>query len=765
MLKKTLLCYFFFIAVQLSFSQETYNERAVLDKIDSTNLKALHYFGNNQIMESIDAINEAIKLSDSIEDNYGNAMANFTYGKIYRQMQEFEDAERCFNKMLQASLEIDDNYLIANSYLNLGEVSIQNNKKDSALPYLNYALKFAEERDVFDHNNTDKKLNVLFNIRMQLSNLHIENNNSNEALINLLRAEDILDKSSYDAYNEGLISYMYGQYFHNKESYFKANEKYEEAIGFLLDGPSTSEARNVNLMSKVYEHHAETMAKLGENEEAYALILNHNYYREKIINEERVKQENFARSKFYNAEFTREAELANKERILQEQMTLKMQKINLFITLGIFLLLISMVTIYKNYLSKRRLNSILAKRNKQLEYAKDQAEKSSQLKTNFISNVTHELRTPLYGVVGLTSLLLKSNDLSERDSKFLKSLKFSGDYLLNLINDILQIGKMESDNVDLQIATVNLKDLVGNIIDSFEYRIQENKNEIHLEIDEKLPQFVKCDNVRLSQVLINLIGNSIKFTKNGKIWLRIEVIESNGSNMEVRFVVKDNGPGIPKKMHKKIFENFSQLSEKNNIDYQGTGLGLSIAKNLVNLFGSKIELKSAVGKGAEFSFKLNLEVDQAKQESLLNSQEKGKTVQIHDKYKILVAEDNKINQIVTQNVLEKGNFECVIVENGLEALNMIKEDPSYDLILMDLNMPVMNGVDATKEIRKIDESIPIIALTAADIEEVKTDFSIIGFTDIITKPFDNFEFYQKIIACIQASKKSENYPLKLVKVS
>jgi len=484
------------------------------------------------------------------------------------------------------------------------------------------------------------------------------------------------------------------------------------------------------------------------------MLLKHNLSRESFINEEKVKQENIAKSKFYNAEYKRVARLANNERFLQEQAASKMQRINLIITLGIFLLLVSFVTLYKNYLSKRKLSGILEARNKQLEVARDQAEKSSQLKSNFISNVTHELRTPLYGVVGLTSMLLKSDDISVNDSKFIKSLKFSGDYLLNLINDILQVGKIESGKVELQMASVNLKVLLENIIDSFEYRSQESNNEIILSIDENLPEFIKCDNVRLSQVLINLIGNSIKFTKNGMVWLSIEVLEFVDKSVNLRFVVKDNGTGIPKDQQERIFENFSQVNEESNTHYQGTGLGLSIARHLVGLFNSKIELVSELGVGSEFSFNATFEIDyDMKLESpSSNDKDINKNLQMQEKYMILIAEDNKINQIVTQNILQKGNFDCEIVENGLEALNAVRENNIYDLVLMDLNMPIMNGIESLKEIRKFNKNIPIIALTAADIEEVKNDYSNMGFNDIVTKPFDNFEFYQKITVCIQQYK-------------
>jgi signal transduction histidine kinase/ActR/RegA family two-component response regulator len=422
--------------------------------------------------------------------------------------------------------------------------------------------------------------------------------------------------------------------------------------------------------------------------------------------------------------------------------------LNIGFVFVILILLTSFAIIYKNYLAKQKVSNVLEKRNKQLEIAKDEAEKSSQLKSNFISNVTHELRTPLYGVVGLTSLLLNSNDLSKKDTKYLKSLKYSGDYLLNLVNDILQIGKMESEKVELKSVSVELKVLVENIMNSFQDRLQETNNQIQIDIDDAIPQFIKCDNVRLSQILINLIGNSVKFTESGKIYLRIIMEDITDNDIALRFEVEDNGEGIEKAKHKMIFENFSQLHENNNINYQGTGLGLSIVKNLVELFDGHIELESELGKGSKFSFNVTFKIDKDALKNALNQKSQDNVVAIKKGFRILVAEDNKINQIVTQNLLKKENYECQIVQNGQEALNALKEN-HFDLILMDINMPIMNGNEATKEIRKSDPTIPIIALTAADIEEVKNEYMGIGYNDVITKPFDNYEFFQMINANIQ----------------
>ena len=749
------ICFFFILTLSSSL-----NERKLIKYIDSTNLLALSHYKSNDITQSFNYLIETVKLSDSINDYYGNAEANFTLGNIYSYLGLYSEAERCFTKMLEQSQKIDDNFLIANSHMSLAELYRNNKPIETVILYFEKALQYALKNDVRDQNNLDKQQSILFDLRMRLSYIYIEKNDINEAYINLLKAENNLT----DLYSMAYLSYTYGLYFMNQQSYNLANNKFTEALKYLEKNNSAVEDSNIDLLvSNVYKKLSQSLSKLGNNDDAYNILLKYNSNRERLINEEKVKQEKIAKSKFFIAEYKQIAQSAINERLHQQKISNEIKIVNTTITIVIIVLIVLLLFLVKNYRSKQKLSIILKERNVHLEIAKDEAEEASQLKMAFLSNVTHELRTPLYGVVGLTSLMLENNSLSKEDNKLLNSLKYSGDYLLNLVNDILQLGKMESEKVELKNVSVNLKELISSIIGSFEYRLQESNNQIHVLIDDSIPEFIECDSVRLSQILINLIGNSIKFTENGKIWLRVITKNINNNKVNLRFEVEDNGAGIPENKHKIIFEKFSQLNNNSNVNYQGSGLGLSIVNNLVELFNSEIELESELGKGSTFSFNATFNIDKY---GLDNTKIKksGKIVPLNKNYKILVAEDNKINQIVTRNILEKSNFECEIVQNGLECVNAVKEN-TYDLILMDINMPIMNGNEATIEIRKTHPQIPIIALTAADLEEVKNDFDSIGYNGIITKPFDNCEFLQVITASIQKSKLNSNYNSKLVKVS
>lgn len=756
---KTILLICFLHASTLAFCQ---GEKDIIIQIDSMNSQALNYYDNNDIVNALNSINKAKQLSESINDSYGTALSNFTQGRIYNTIQEFDAAENRFEASFKAAIKINDNYLIANSFLNLGRLNKQKKSFSVELSYLENALKYASIGDIKDHDNKDTQQEILFQIHLELCQVYLEKNLPEDALIYLFRAEENLNHFEANSDSLGYYYYTYGLYFLKKELYNNAITKFEEVLNLLEDDKMNPSQDSLLLLTSAYEKLALAFNKGGLNEQAYNAILKYNSYKDIFIKETKEEQNFIANSKFLIEDYKNDAHIANTERIEQVEITNQVKNINFIISIALILFFILIIALYKNYISKRKLTNILKVQNLHLEHARNEAVKSSQLKSKFISNVTHELRTPLYGVVGITSLLLENNDLSERDNKFLNSLKYSGDYLLNLINDILQVSKIESQKIELKSTSVSLKELIKNIVDSFEYKLQETNNKINVSIDGLVPNQIKCDNVRLSQVLINLIGNSVKFTESGNINLRVKLINLNTDTVNLRFEIEDSGCGIPEHKFETIFDNFSQLDENTNINYQGTGLGLSITKKIVELFNSKIELNSKVGVGSTFSFNVSFEIDKATKNDF-EQKDLVKTIPLMGPYRILIAEDNKINQIVTQNLLKKNNFIPVIVNNGLEALKAI-ETEEFDLILMDINMPIMDGNVATKAIREFNTQIPIIALTAADVENIREDCLEIGFNDIISKPFDNYEFFQIIETNIEQSK-SRKFDNTLVKVS
>ncbi|WP_299681221.1 ATP-binding protein [uncultured Dokdonia sp.] len=424
--------------------------------------------------------------------------------------------------------------------------------------------------------------------------------------------------------------------------------------------------------------------------------------------------------------------------LLEEQADSKTLLIFVILAILIFICIIFAQT-YKSNLDRKELITDLKDKNVEYLAAKKQSDELAKVKSKFFATVSHELRTPLYGVVGLSSILLENNDLKKHE-KDLKSLKFSANYLLALVNDLLHLNKIENNSFTEDETTFDVRELTSTIVSSFEYVRLQNQNEIQIQIDKDVPSLLFGAPVRLSQILMNLVGNAFKFTEKGKIIVTIKNVEQSSQKAKIQFTVSDTGPGIEKHKLHQIFNEFTQIDPMSSM-YQGTGLGLPIVKKLVEQAGGEIFVESELGKGTTFTFCLDItisnELHTIKPTSILSFKQLVKK-------KILVVEDNRINQIVTKKILENEDVMCTIAQNGEEAVALVKEN-IFDLILMDINMPIKNGFDATIEIRQFNKSIPIIALTAVEIEDQKAQIFNAGMNDIILKPYDIDKFKKIII--------------------
>ena len=398
------------------------------------------------------------------------------------------------------------------------------------------------------------------------------------------------------------------------------------------------------------------------------------------------------------------------------------------------------VSLYRNNQIKLKTNDLLQTKNSELQTARDTAVSAMEAKTNFLSTVSHELRTPLYAVTGLTHLLLEENP-NEEQKEHLKALKFSGDYLLNFINDILQINKIDAKKLEPLITEFNLKKVIKEVIDPLQQSAKANSTKIVLDYDETIPGHLMSDPLKLSQIFMNLVGNALKFTKNGEVKVVAKLMKKVDEDVTLYFEVSDNGIGISKEQQQNIFEGFEQGSIQINREYGGTGLGLTIVKSLLGLFDSKIQLKSELGEGSSFFFELKLKC----KDSIVDDISFEITQKDYD-FKglhLLIVEDNKINQVITKKMLAKKEITSDIASNGTEAIELATKN-SYDAILMDIHMPGISGEEATIEIRKFDTEIPIIALTAISLDDSLESFYAAGCNDVVTKPFKPEVFYQKI---------------------
>ncbi len=408
--------------------------------------------------------------------------------------------------------------------------------------------------------------------------------------------------------------------------------------------------------------------------------------------------------------------------------------------------------ILKEDITERKLQEI------ELQIAKEEAEAAAIAKQRFVSTISHEIRTPLNAVIGISNLLLMDNPKTEQLSD-LKTLKFSAENLLILINDFLDYSKIDAGKITFEEIQFNLQEVANEITNSHQIKLKDKPVKIITSIDGRIPINVLGDPMRLSQVINNLLSNAVKFTSEGIIKLELDFKSETKEAITISFTVFDSGIGIPKDKHETIFESFTQAETNTSRKFGGTGLGLTIIKKILEAQGSTIELESEVGKGTKFFFDLafkkintNFNAQSHNNSSIDTLNSLPKLSNIH----LLLAEDNLVNQQVLGKFLINWGITYEIAGNGLQAIDLFKSE-TFDLILMDLQMPAMDGYEATKFIRqhsqKSKSSIPVIALTAAALNNEKTLIKEAGMNDFISKPFNPVELYNKIVQFAEIGKK------------
>lgn len=703
------------------------------------------YINRYNYKQAIEKSLQLLNLASEIDSPDYTAIAYHSLGHIYTDQNDSARARKNYALGLEYAQQSKNDTILLLSYINLGNVYSEIPATvEKGMAYYNKVIKLAE------------KLNLPEDMVISKSNIawtYLDNGKYEESFSYLNESLKILD--SLDQVQPGYkekTGHFYSPIYMLMARYHAFKNDMEISDYFFQQSIEIAERDSLYLeAAEAYNAYGEMLAKKGDYESAYKakekFILNNS----KVLESEKLRQTEIANAKYNLDQYKKDLLIAEKEKKYQHDLIQKSKEkvvVMVFSSIGMIFIL---VFLYKINRDRQSLIEKLKEKNVQYRDAKVEAEKLSMLKTRFFSTVSHEIRTPLYGVVGLTSLLLEDKGLKKHEND-LKSLKFSADYLLALINDVLQMNKMESNEVKLEHVPFNLRDLINSIVNSFEFTRVQNKNEIHVDIDEKIPAMLIGDSVRLSQVLMNLVGNAMKFTERGNIHIQIMQTQADNKVSSVLFKIKDNGPGIPESKRKIIFEEFSQL-ENSNYNYQGTGLGLPIVKRLLGLFNSEIALDSKEGEGSTFSFEIAFGIDN----TVKNTKQQVESNLLVDNSldkKILIVDDNRINQVVTKRILEKKDFKCAVAGDGLTAIEMVKES-EFDLILMDVNMPGISGLDASREIRKFNKRIPILALTAVEVEEIREEIQSAGMSDIIIKPYDVQQFYQIIYKNLSHTRQTE----------
>lgn len=700
---------------------------------------------------------------DSI--NYFLELANYSFEEKYNS----KDAIKYVQKAIDYSKATKNNEKLYDCYYFLGSLHQENNNYNDAI------INFIKCSNYYETNKISSSKVAKTNYA--LGTLYLEKRN-------FTIAKMYFDKA-YTIYNEINSSETFPLLELQKGLTLKANNKLDEAIIVLKKIANTnkdietSKIEALYQLSKIYYLQENYQKALDYSKKALELVEKNSVgiSKKKILNNLILisdKLEDYKLSNFYLKEFLTLNEIKNnsnqantdllinkKEHDNQLEIVEKLEKeksdqmksirfsrlISIMSIVLIAILSLLSFSLYKNNKIRTFTYKLLQEKNKELTEQKEKAEFASKARSEFLSTVSHELRTPLNAINGITYLLLQENPKASQ-LNYLKSLEFSGNYLLSFINDILEINRLESNNIHIEKIKFNIVDLVKNINQSFSGFILKNNINFNLILDIKGNENLIGDPTKLSQILINLINNSIKFTKNGEVTLKINTVSDHNNKVTLKFEVTDNGIGIPEDKIANIFDSFSQGSVEINRTYGGTGLGLSIVKKIIELLDSEIHLESKVNEGTKFYFNLDFEKCDSTSISSIETNQvishknlKGKTV--------LLVEDNKINQMITKKMVENKGMICTIIDNGEDAIIAMQKN-KFDMVLMDVHLPGINGTEATAEIRKFDDITPIIALTAISLNENREMLLSFGMNDVVTKPFAPEHFYNVISSYFKA---------------
>lgn len=700
-----------------SAQQQDYDRKEIVKLTD----QAEEFLTDLKFKESLLYSREALKQAIEIRDFYLMATAYNTIAGNFDELSEYDKAIQNYEKALYYAGKAKSDTMVGWFNNNLANVYFFEKKQyNKGLYYYQKALEVAER-------TKDTAQSVFTHLNMALGYFEIGDYDQGYPHLEYINT---YHPKHGDQSTVVYLNMLNGIYFGNKGEKEKADAFFAKAIDI---GTKNKEYYD---LAYTYQEYSKFLNKVGDFENAYKYLTLFDQMKDEIYETGKLKKADVEGVNIEIDEYKRAIDKIEREKHIQAASLRKSQIIVVLFIAIMAVLLLLLFTLYRNNNFRKKSNSNLLLANSELKVAKERAEEASLLKTQFVSTISHELRTPLYGVVGITNMI--SDEHKELvNSPHLQSLKFSAKYLLSLVNDILQINKIEENKIKLESNIFNLSDEIATIENSLQFIAIRNRNVISMDVDPNIPEFMIGDKLRLSQIFMNLVSNALKFTTDGEVRVSAKLTKVIDTINYVEFKVIDNGIGIAPDDQAKIFEKFVQIERKED-DYQGTGLGLSIVKKLIELFNSEIHLESSEGRGTTFTFTIGFEHDPAKMVEIVNNIDVD--LSSGQLFEVLVVEDNKINQIVTKKIMENHNFKCQIADDGFAAIEMLKHH-QFDVILMDINMPAINGFETTRKLRAIGIETPIVALTAFDKDEVAEEALASGMNDVISKPFEPVKLF------------------------
>lgn len=670
----------------------------------------------NKAVESIQLANE---INETYNDQKGIAIANVYLGYIYVDWKDFESARIYFQYALDIGNKIQSNVIQSKANAGFGQINFRQNKLYLAEQY--YLISLDAIKNTIQYED-------IANVYEDLATIQSLTDNNEEAILNFQIALnnyekiDLKSKQAKVCYELGLL-------------YQKVN-KSEDAIIFMKTSLGLAQESGMeDLIKKGYQTIAKTYEKNNQFQEAYEYL---KYYSAIKDTKEISELESQLELEMKNKELailTKEKDFHKKESDNQK----------LYIIISVIVLIIIFCLSIFLLISLRQRDKI----NSQLIIAKDQANLSKQEKEDFFAYTSHEIRTPLNAVVGMTNLLSKT-ELTKSQKKYLKTITGSAQNILFLVNDVLDISKIEKGGVEFEQIEFSLHQIIEQIVDSLEFKKFEKKVDIIQNIAPNVPLVLIGDPIRFNQILLNLADNALKFTKAGSVSINVIVSDKIDNKVRIHFSVEDTGIGIQQEKLDSIFNSYQQEHASTTRQYGGTGLGLAISKLLVENMGGEIKVKSEIGVGTMFYFSIWIPTSEMSDISQLDEKQANEVERISN-LSILVVDDNQLNREVFYDLVEdkENNVTLTLAENGQVAIDKLAEN-DFDLILMDIQMPLLNGYEATEIIRSRTDfsqkkrSTPIIAMTAHVLEGVSEKCIKAGMDDAISKPVNINVLNQKI---------------------
>jgi len=721
--KNALNCYL----EALKIDENHYNKEGI--STSSNNIGNIYVtWGNNE--KALFYYLKSLKIEEGLNSKSGVAIALNNIGIVYHNWKNYEKALEYYQQGLNIEKELQNKSGIAKSMNNIAIIFDETGKYEEAIDYYNKSLEIEEE------------IGNQLGVAISLSNIgefYESRNDYEKALDYYMRSIEIDEKIG----NKPGI----GQTYNQLGNLFARKKQYKKALNYYLRSNEIVEPLNIiETITENYKGLGNIYAKINDFHKAYYYSNKYHALKDSIFSKEMLERQNNLHADFEIEKREKEIKLLNAEKQVRaleiSKKELKLSRQDFLVYVLYFGILVFLVFIYllirqnkkknKAYKLLRLQNEEIKKNRIEIIAAKETAEESDRLKSAFLASISHEIRTPLNGILGFSELI-RDMELSRSErNEYIDLISLNGQQLVAILNDIIDISQIETGQLKINPVDCNIDSLLSDLLTYYEgYKKVIGKPDIKIKTKtppQKTDLILKFDAYRLKQILSNLIGNATKFTDKGFIEFGYVF-----KNEIIQFFVKDSGIGIPKENLKMIFDRFRQVDESLSREYGGTGLGLAISKQLVNLMDGDIWVESEVGKGSTFYFALPLALEHETNQQNFNDYSQANKYNWLEK-NILVAEDVESNFNLIEIELKKTNASVIHARNGKEAVEIFKTQDSIDLVLMDLEMPIMNGKDATIEINKLNKKVPIIALTAYVLQHQRNEILKLPFTEYITKP-------------------------------